>query len=756
MSDHLKTINWTEFIDQKVLEKSEFLSRELLQQSIVTVTSASENDNHPQLIVAAAVITVIVLISIIACSIYCCCIHCEYLKLWRSSTLSLNHIGDTSELFRTTETDPCNSLPDVTIGHALFRTDLTGIGHVQSKSTCVNFDLDICDEQDAYQVRLYNDHYLLNNYERTININQVQDHQAVEESQDATPVSSSSSSSSSPSVSRSSSSVNDEGRGVSKSTGAPLPDVSVKEFCKHMENSEIRTVEGKRVVFIARTVDESGDKLVLNLMGISLTVPPGAIEKGHQETIFLILSWDFSDYPDLQDDQCLVSAVIHCGPHGLKFQKQCTLAFQHCAADTTQVNIWASETDYMLTKQWRPYWKEGKENKDENDGVQILPKECQISITHFTLFTSLLTTLQTQTVPKRWLQVAPFARPLERGKFYEIRIYLLINTPCALQFAKVAEKDFGAELLTQPITFLLHGDHKDMCLELDRVSEGWENQDKDLEVVSFQTIWQTLCVHNQFVFKPQNTAISQINMTFNAYQNGRRSEAVSVKIVATSQAGGNNQEFNSSCPVQPVCNEALPTMTDTTTTDAEIQQKQSGIPSSTEDRRNDAKNELSMIDVRQVCSYHIPQKLRIKLQARLDGRCPLSNNWKAFAQALGLEEFINCIDRRDSPTNVLLNEYEKMGKTLLQLAELMADIGRHDVHRVIMDYITEQDQKKSVSIIPVESVTVVQETVPHCPINQNSHFKPSQESVCSKPLNSQLAVLEHLPANLALIPVTKL
>ncbi|XP_070579312.1 UNC5C-like protein [Ptychodera flava] len=452
-----------------------------------------------------------------------------------------------------------------------------------------------------------------------------------------------------------------------------LPDNKVKEFFTHMEHSETRTVNGKLMVFISRIVDHEGDCLVLDDMGISLLVPPGAIKEGHKETIFLILDWDLGDFPQLKPHEAIVSPVVHCGPHGLKFDKPCMLSYKHCADEAQDVSIWASQTDIMPAK----CWNEHREAKKVHNDVVILEDECQIQTSHFTLFTSLLTTIQ-QT--KKWLQLAAFARPLRRGKFYEIRVYFLHKTPCALQFAIQTEAaKFKTRLLTPPQTFLFIGDEKDMCLELDRVSDGWKNKDDEkTEVIPFLSIWHGVCPHVQFIFEPSGNSASQINATFKAYQKSRRDKCIKIKII---------DEF---CPHDDIVHTSdierpQPTQNETAR-EAPILPRNPGI----------------------INPHHIPHELKIKLQTMLDGTCAFGQDWRGLADQIGLGEFIECLNRKDSPTYCLLDAFQKTGKDLNDLALTMGKIGREDVKRVVLEYIRVQSESQNNARQQPENQTIRQ------------------------------------------------
>ena len=174
------------------------------------------------------------------------------------------------------------------------------------------------------------------------------------------------------------------------------------------QRSQTITVQNKEVVFIARRVSNKGDNLVLDKMGVSLVVPPGAIKEGEVKTIVLVLNWDLSDNPNMTEKQALISPVVYVGPHDLKLEKQCTLCFKHCSFDTRQIKVMKSETELTESKEWNEYC-----NVQDETGLCVLtPDECQLRIDRFTLYTCLQSPTDTEDC-RKWLQVAAFSMPLK-------------------------------------------------------------------------------------------------------------------------------------------------------------------------------------------------------------------------------------------------------------------------------------------------------------------------------------------------------
>ena len=79
------------------------------------------------------------------------------------------------------------------------------------------------------------------------------------------------------------------------------------------------------------SVTSSGTTLTLPDLGVSLTIPEGALDKGFTEEVFLAVMTEGRDRPRLSDNQTLLSPVVLTGPPRLTFKKPVVLTFGHCA-----------------------------------------------------------------------------------------------------------------------------------------------------------------------------------------------------------------------------------------------------------------------------------------------------------------------------------------------------------------------------------------------------------------------------------------
>ncbi|XP_031365734.1 netrin receptor UNC5B-like [Apis dorsata] len=101
--------------------------------------------------------------------------------------------------------------------------------------------------------------------------------------------------------------------------------------------------------FIVRAmVDEQGALLVVPEVGVSMSIPEGAISRGRRHGLHLAVLGDDSLRPSLPPSLTLLSAVVACGPSGIDLVKPVILQFEHCAELRTgnwELSLWSTDLD---------------------------------------------------------------------------------------------------------------------------------------------------------------------------------------------------------------------------------------------------------------------------------------------------------------------------------------------------------------------------------------------------------------------------
>ena len=91
--------------------------------------------------------------------------------------------------------------------------------------------------------------------------------------------------------------------------------------------------------FTFASVGYAGAVVTLPDLGVTLTIPEGALDRGYTEEIFLAVMTEGRDRPRLSDNQTLLSPVVLAGPPRLSFRKPVVISFGHCA-DVTSLSAW--------------------------------------------------------------------------------------------------------------------------------------------------------------------------------------------------------------------------------------------------------------------------------------------------------------------------------------------------------------------------------------------------------------------------------
>uniref|UniRef100_A0A3B3DUN4 Zona occludens protein 1 n=1 Tax=Oryzias melastigma TaxID=30732 RepID=A0A3B3DUN4_ORYME len=95
--------------------------------------------------------------------------------------------------------------------------------------------------------------------------------------------------------------------------------------------------EGHTVVATARGIFNSNGGVLSSIeTGVSIIIPQGAIPDGVEQEIYFKVCRDNSILPPLDKEkgETLLSPLVMCGPHGLKFLKPVELRLPHCASMT--------------------------------------------------------------------------------------------------------------------------------------------------------------------------------------------------------------------------------------------------------------------------------------------------------------------------------------------------------------------------------------------------------------------------------------
>nr|KAF6268102.1 tight junction protein 1 [Pipistrellus kuhlii] len=109
--------------------------------------------------------------------------------------------------------------------------------------------------------------------------------------------------------------------------------------------------DGHTVVATARGVFSSNGGVLSSIeTGVSIIIPQGAIPEGVEQEIYFKVCRDNSILPPLDKEkgETLLSPLVMCGPHGLKFLKPVELRLPHCDPKTWQNKCLPGDPNYLV------------------------------------------------------------------------------------------------------------------------------------------------------------------------------------------------------------------------------------------------------------------------------------------------------------------------------------------------------------------------------------------------------------------------
>ncbi|XP_019687513.1 tight junction protein ZO-1 isoform X13 [Felis catus] len=109
--------------------------------------------------------------------------------------------------------------------------------------------------------------------------------------------------------------------------------------------------DGHTVVATARGVFNSNGGVLSSIeTGVSIIIPQGAIPEGIEQEIYFKVCRDNSILPPLDKEkgETLLSPLVMCGPHGLKFLKPVELRLPHCDPKTWQNKCLPGDPNYLV------------------------------------------------------------------------------------------------------------------------------------------------------------------------------------------------------------------------------------------------------------------------------------------------------------------------------------------------------------------------------------------------------------------------
>ncbi|KAH3858905.1 hypothetical protein DPMN_101549 [Dreissena polymorpha] len=288
-------------------------------------------------------------------------------------------------------------------------------------------------------------------------------------------------------------------------------------------SSSSQIVKQNKGILIHITIGPKGGRM--NISGVTLDIPPGALMDDTLVSLGLLWNEDFA--PPLTKKQTMLSPMVLCQPSGLKFKKPVKLTFPHSA--------------YRITSDWVPkvMKREGSlENHSQwetltlADFSQMDVGEHRITLhlNHFTLYTLVGESKQGKTAAKLVHFVA-FTNQLKRGSLFKPRIYCLNSYKDEAEEVQKLQNHFeGVSKLSDTSGLIVHDTEHDILVELVKLGDGWQHNGERTEVLPFENVWHGFQPHCTFVMRHEKTTAYEIICEFHVYQAGDDNRFAKLKI----------------------------------------------------------------------------------------------------------------------------------------------------------------------------------------------------------------------------------
>ncbi|XP_033105389.1 UNC5C-like protein isoform X2 [Anneissia japonica] len=238
--------------------------------------------------------------------------------------------------------------------------------------------------------------------------------------------------------------------------------------------------------FRAGIFDKHGGELHFKEAGVSLLIPPGAIQQTTPQLIYIYLHNDRNDSLLINSNMMATSPVVFCGPSGMKFNERVVLSYQHCA------NIKNNNMKLItLRTETEPDQPPSFHNiTDDNDSMTLIKgNTVTLLLPHFTGHTSVLQWEQNEeTLPivqEKWLDLMLFSSEINEDDYdLQVRLYCANQTPDARH--SIARKCL-VENVRVPCVYRLEYDDKktvtSLKCQVHVAQDGRESQGKIIDVL---------------------------------------------------------------------------------------------------------------------------------------------------------------------------------------------------------------------------------------------------------------------------------
>jgi hypothetical protein len=407
--------------------------------------------------------------------------------------------------------------------------------------------------------------------------------------------------------------------------------------------------------FTFATVSHTGCKLSLPEWGVSLLVPPGALDSGYMEEVFLAVMREGRDQPTLSDKQTMLSPVVLAGPPRLSFKKPVVLSFNHCASlQQSNWEIGVYHCDSMFS--------EGK----DNSWVKLITLDQETAACPIYTHLDFNTCFILSDFLSRFCLVGQSKPNLSASKSYKIvifgqlvtskvdialSVYFIEDTEGTLATLVKWKEKCGAKLLENPKSFNLQDVGSDLCLKVLNCGQGWTVKPrKGLQEITFKSLWSTFDSRMFYTLEleQKDPSIKVINLDFTVFQKCQKQSSqimkvqVDIKVLLYPNSHSDTSNCSSLVTSSSGCSSLSPHST----------------------------------------AFKLPAQVRQALCSALDKEQESGVDWRSLALGLRLARNMTFYSRRQSPTDCILSLWEAQQTdqaAITDLLNIVRIIGKPDV-----------------------------------------------------------------------------
>lgn len=414
-----------------------------------------------------------------------------------------------------------------------------------------------------------------------------------------------------------------------------LEDLELQELQKHGKRTNASLFDYTKGMFVRKNMNSDGGEI--NIQGVGLKIPKNALQDEREICVGIV--WGDKHLIHLTSQQALLSPIVVCEPHNVRFSKPVELTIDHCAMNIRSnwnVKLMTSETSVMEDVKWREL------TIADYDSRIIGETNVKIELKHFTLYAVVGESVATRCAAKLTRLVA-FSPPLQAEKDFKVRVYCVNNYD---QQIERREEKLNSDNKDQQHTsaILVHDTEENVCLKVDGLSKSWKLQSVKTQEFPFEDIWHSLSPSITCTCTPSPNADSEteIQCEILSYQKGNKTHTCKLTVA-----------------------ERVSEQVSTRTSEA---------------------------------SYSVfPLELRNILKDLLDAPNDLGKDWRLLASKMEMEPaLIQWLDSRvlhPSPTEQVLHEWEMQNRTLKEFYQLVKDMERADVADEVQPFVLAKDSK---------------------------------------------------------------